>query len=55
MRVNPSKRRIRRRDLRMISGIVMLCHLASHLANHALGLVSLNAAEIVLSGTVQFC
>jgi adenylate cyclase len=54
MRVNPSKRRIGRRDLRMISGIVMLCYLASHLANHALGLVSLNAAEMVLSGAVQF-
>jgi adenylate cyclase len=54
MRVNPSRRRIGRRDLRMISGIVMLCYLASHLANHALGLVSLNAAEMVLSGAVQF-
>src|SRR5580693_7116879 len=54
MRVNPSKRRIGRRDLRMISGMVMLCYLASHLANHALGLVSLDAAEIVLSGAVRF-
>jgi adenylate cyclase len=54
MRVNPSKWRIGRRELRMISGIVMLCYLASHLANHALGLVSLDAAEIVLSGAVQF-
>jgi adenylate cyclase len=54
MRVSLSERRIGHRDLRMISGIVMLCYLASHLANHALGLVSLNAAEIVLSGAVQF-
>src|ERR1700747_1331253 len=54
MRVSLSERRIGHRDVRMISGIVMLCYLASHLANHALGLVSLNAAEIVLSGAVQF-
>jgi hypothetical protein len=54
MRVNLSELRIGRRDLRMISGMVMLCYLASHLANHALGLVSLNAAEMVLSGAVQF-
>jgi adenylate cyclase len=54
MRVNLSELRIGRRDLRMISGIVMLSYLASHLANHALGLVSLDAAEIVLSGAVQF-
>ena len=54
MRVNLSELRIGRRDLRMISGMVMLCYLASHLANHALGLVSLDAAEIVLSGAVQF-
>jgi adenylate cyclase len=54
MRVNLSDLRIGRRDLRMISGIVMLCYLASHLVNHALGLVSLDAAETVLSGAVQF-
>jgi hypothetical protein len=52
LRENLSKLRIGRRDLRMISGIVMLCYLASHLANHALGLVSLDAAE--LRGAVQF-
>jgi adenylate cyclase len=54
MRVNLSELRIGRRDLRMMSGIVMLCYLASHLVNHALGLVSLDAAETVLSGAVQF-
>jgi hypothetical protein len=54
MGVNLSELRIGRRDLRMISGMVMLCYLASHLANHALGLVSLDAAEFVLGGAVQF-
>jgi hypothetical protein len=54
MRVNLSELHIGCRDLRMISGIVMLCYLASHLANHALGLVSLDAAEVALRGAVQF-
>ncbi len=34
-----------RRDLRLGSGLVLLAYIAAHLANHALGLVSLDAAE----------
>lgn len=34
-----------RRDLRLGSGLVLLAYIAAHLANHALGLVSLAAAE----------
>jgi adenylate cyclase len=45
---------ISRRDLRLISGIVMLVYLASHLANHALGLISLDAAEVTLGSVVRF-
>jgi adenylate cyclase len=45
---------ISRRDLRLISGIVMLLYLASHLANHALGLISLDTAEVVLGSVVRF-
>jgi adenylate cyclase len=43
-----------RRDLRLISGVVMLLYLASHLVNHALGLISLDAAEVMLGGVVGF-
>jgi adenylate cyclase len=45
---------ISRRDLRLISGVVMLLYLASHLANHALGLISLDAAEVTLGSVVGF-
>jgi adenylate cyclase len=45
---------ISRRDLRLISGVVMLLYLASHLANHALGLISLDAAEFMLGSVVRF-
>jgi len=45
---------ISRRDLRLISGVVMLLYLASHLANHALGLISLDTAEVVLGSVVRF-
>src|SRR2546421_331359 len=37
--------RISQRDLRLLSGIVMLIYIAVHLANHALGLISLDVAE----------
>src|SRR5262252_8180811 len=40
--------RVTARDLRLGSGLVLFTYLAAHLANHALGLVSLNAAEIGL-------
>jgi len=40
------------RDLRLGSGLVLFTYLAAHLANHALGLASLNAAEIGLRMTV---
>jgi len=33
------------RDLRLASGLVLFAYVASHLANHALGLFSLAAAE----------
>jgi len=45
---------ISRRDLRLISGVVMLLYLASHLANHALGLISLDTAEVTLGSVVRF-
>ncbi len=54
MRLNISKLQISRRDLRLISGLVMLLYIASHLANHALGLVSLDIAETVLAGAARF-
>jgi len=40
--------RVTTRDLRLGSGLVLFTYLAAHLVNHALGLVSLNAAEIGL-------
>jgi adenylate cyclase len=43
---------ITRRDLRLVSGVVMLIYIAVHLANHALGLISLDAAEAGLRGAV---
>ena len=36
---------ITRRDLRLASGLVLFVYIATHLSNHALGLVSLDAAE----------
>jgi hypothetical protein len=33
------------RALRLVSGLVLFGYLASHVANHALGLVSIAAAE----------
>ena len=46
--------RLSRRDLRLITGMVMLGYLASHLANHALGLISLDIAETVLGKVAKF-
>jgi adenylate cyclase len=45
---------VSRRDLRLISGLVMMGYLASHLTNHALGLISLETAEAVLGKAVEF-
>ena len=36
------------RRLRLLSGLVMLAYVAMHLANHAVGLISLKAMEAVL-------
>src|SRR2546427_8129659 len=37
--------RMTRRDLRLGSGLVLFAYVTAHLANHALGLVSMNVAE----------
>src|SRR4051794_25339867 len=37
--------RVARRELRLGSGLVLFAYVASHLVNHALGLISLAAAE----------
>lgn len=41
-----------RRDARLASGIILFVYVATHLANHALGLVSLGAAEVGLRAGV---
>ena len=38
-------RRLGARDFRLASGLVMLAYLTTHLTNHAIGLISLDAAE----------
>jgi adenylate cyclase len=43
-----------RRTLRMASGLVLFFYIAAHLLNHALGLISLAAAEEGLSLAVEF-
>jgi adenylate cyclase len=40
--------RFRSRELRLLSGSVLFCYIFTHLLNHSLGLVSLNAAERAL-------
>jgi adenylate cyclase len=45
---------ITRRDLRLASGLVMLAYLATHLTNHAIGLISLDVAEEGLIVSAQF-
>jgi hypothetical protein len=52
--LNISTTKVSRRDLRLVSGLVMLVYVASHLANHALGLVSLGVAEAALAGAARF-
>src|SRR5512142_582742 len=44
--------RMTRRDLRLGSGSVLFAYVTAHLANHALGLVSVNVAEAGLRITV---
>ena len=44
--------RVPRRRLRLASGLVLFAYVATHLVNHALGLVSLDAAEAMLRATV---
>src|SRR5260221_1509141 len=45
---------ISRRDLRLGSGLVLFAFVTAHLANHALGLVSVNVAEAGLRVAVAF-
>ena len=45
---------ITRRNLRLGSGLVLFAYIAAHLANHALGLVSVNVAEVGLRVAVAF-
>jgi hypothetical protein len=47
-------RRLGARDFRLASGLVMLAYLATHLTNHAIGLISLDAAEAGLVMSAQF-
>ena len=46
--------RVTRRDLRLGSGLVLFVYITAHLANHALGLVSVNVAEVGLRVAVAF-
>jgi len=46
--------RMTRRDLRLGSGLVLFVYITSHLANHALGLVSVKVAEAGLRVAVAF-
>ena len=46
--------RITRRDLRLGSGLVLFAYITAHLANHTLGLVSVNVAEAGLRVAVTF-
>lgn len=43
-----------RRRLRLASGLILFAYLASHLANHAAGLISLDAAEAARLAFLQF-
>ena len=42
-----------RRRLRLASGLILFAYVATHLVNHAVGLVSLEAAETMLRATVR--
>lgn len=46
--------RLSRRDLRLGSGLVLFAYITAHLANHALGLVSVDVAEAGLRVAVAF-
>jgi CDGSH-type Zn-finger protein/ferredoxin/uncharacterized Fe-S cluster protein YjdI len=50
----PPAYRMTRRDLRLGSGLVLFIYVTAHLANHALGLVSVNVAEAGLRAAVAF-
>ena len=41
------------RQLRLFSGLVMLAYVTMHLLNHALGLISLEAMDAVLSYVIR--
>lgn len=43
--LNRKRRPIAARDLRLVSGLVLFAYISTHLLNHALGLISLDAAE----------
>ena len=43
-----------RRDLRLASGLVLFVYVTLHLACHAFGLISIDAAEAALRVTVLF-
>jgi adenylate cyclase len=42
------------RNARLITGLILFAYLTVHLSNHALGLISLNAAENALRLAVIF-
>src|SRR5258706_13096331 len=46
--------RMTRRDLRLGSGLVLFAYVTAHLADHALGLVSVDVAEVGLRVAVAF-
>src|SRR6266581_8493299 len=46
--------RVTRRDLRLGSGLVLFAYVTAHFTNHALGLVSVNVAEVGLRVAVVF-
>src|ERR1700693_1675793 len=50
----PPAHRMTRRDLRLGSGLVLFVYVTAHLANHALGLVSVGVAEAGLRVAVAF-
>ena len=43
-----------RRNLRWVSGLVLMAYVSAHLLNHSLGIVSFAAAEAVLRGVQKF-
>jgi hypothetical protein len=51
MRIGPV--RVTRRDLRLVSGLVMFTYIAAHLVDHAVGLWSIPAAEAGLAAAVR--